>query len=125
MPESMRAMREAELSAVAQLFTDAVHVLAAGHYDAARRNAWAPRAPDLAQWRERLRDRTMLVAAAEPHGLRGLIAYQDDGHIDMLFVAPRPRAPASRRASARAPAYRCSAPKPAWWRGPSSHTGDS
>lgn len=88
MPESIRPMRDAERSAVAQLFTDAVHGLAVGHYDAAQRDAWAPRIPDLAQWRERLRGRTVLVAAAEPDGLRGFIAYEDDGHIDMLFVAP-------------------------------------
>ena len=88
MPESIRAMREAELSAVARLFTDAVHARAAGHYDVAQRHAWAPRSPDLAQWRERLRGRTVLVAVAESRDLRGFIAYQDDGHIDMLFVAP-------------------------------------
>lgn len=44
--------------------------------------------PDLAAWRERLVGRTVLVAESDKE-LAGFIAWEPDGHIDLLFTSPR------------------------------------
>lgn len=75
------------LADIAALFTASVHGLAAGHYDAAQRAAWAPQPPDPAHWAARLRPATTLVAD-EDGVLLGFLAYEARGHIDMLFTSP-------------------------------------
>ena len=83
----IRPYTDSDLGAVAQLFTDAVHGLAASHYDAAQRDAWAPRPPDRGAWRDRLKPLQLLVA--EDGGkLLGFIGYEHNGHIDLLFTSP-------------------------------------
>lgn len=84
---NVRAYRDADLAAVADLFTAAVHEGAARHYDASQRAAWAPRPPDLERWRERLAPLCTLVAEDDA-GLAGFLAYAPDGHVDLLFTAP-------------------------------------
>ena len=83
----IRSYREANLAAIADLFTASVHSLAVGHYDAVQRAAWAPQPPDLTYWRERLRSMQTLIAE-EDGALAGFIAYEQNGHIDLLFTAP-------------------------------------
>lgn len=77
----------ADLEAAVQLFTDAVHVGAAYHYDAAQRAAWAPRRADLDFWRSRFEKLHTLVAERDGQ-LIGFISHDDDGHIDLLFTSP-------------------------------------
>jgi putative acetyltransferase len=86
----VRPYTEADLSAVAQLFTDAVHGLAVTHYDAAQRNAWAPQPPDLGIWEARLTPLKVLVAqhAETSNALLGFVGYEEDGHIDLMFSSP-------------------------------------
>lgn len=69
------------------LFTMSVHHVAASHYDAAQRLAWAPQPPDFEHWRRRLAPLHTLVAddGAE---LAGFISYTHDGYIDLLFTSP-------------------------------------
>jgi putative acetyltransferase len=84
---SIRPYRDGDLEQVAQLFTDAVHSLARQHYDEVQRAAWAPRPPDIAEWRQRLAGlRTVL--AEEDGRLAGFISYTPAGRIEMLFAAP-------------------------------------
>lgn len=84
---SLRDYTDADLSEVVALYTAAVHGLTGDHYTAAQRMAWAPLQPDLAGWRERLRGLRVLLA--EERGvLAGFIAWDADGHIDLLFTAP-------------------------------------
>jgi len=87
----IRPFTDADLAAVAQLFTDAVHKLAASHYDETQRKAWAPQPPDLDIWDARLKPLRVLVAQdAEGSGdaLLGFVGYEDNGHIDLMFSSP-------------------------------------
>jgi len=83
----LRAYRSDDLDAVVALFTASIHGLAATHYDAAQRAAWAPRPPDIEGWRQRLAN-LRVVVAEEGDRLCGFCGWEDDGHIDLLFVAP-------------------------------------
>lgn len=82
-----RPYADADLEAVAELFTASIHALTVGAYDAKQRAAWAPRPPDLAEWHSRLAGLQVLVAEAEG-ALAGFIAFTDDGRIDLLYTAP-------------------------------------
>jgi len=84
---NLRLYQPADLEALALLFTASVHVLAAGHYNVAQREAWAPRPPDLALWRVRLAPLRTLVAEAGA-ALAGFIAYAGDGHLQYLYCGP-------------------------------------
>ncbi|MES2821269.1 MAG: GNAT family N-acetyltransferase [Pseudomonadota bacterium] len=76
-----------DLHAVVALFGAAVHTLAATHYDAAQRQAWAPEQADLPAWQARLAG--LQTRVAEHNGrLAGFIAYTPEGHIDLLYCAP-------------------------------------
>lgn len=83
----LRAYRSDDLDTVVALFTASIHGLAAAHYDDAQRAAWAPQSPDVEGWRQRLAN-LRVVVAEECHRLCGFCGWEDDGHIDLLFVAP-------------------------------------
>jgi putative acetyltransferase len=83
----IRRYRDDDLELLAELFTEAVHDLAAAHYDAAQRAAWAPQPPDLDYWRHRFSAIHTLVADDDGTAA-GFIGYADNGHIDLLFVSP-------------------------------------
>lgn len=86
----IRPYTDADLTAVAQLFTDAIHGLAVSHYDAAQLKAWAPQPPDLGIWERRLKPLKVLVAqdAENAGALLGFVGYEEDGHIDLMFTSP-------------------------------------
>lgn len=84
----IRRYRDSDLEALVELFTASVHEVSAAVYDAAQRHAWARIPPDCAAWRERLVGRTVLVADCDTE-LAGFIAWEPDGHIDLLFTSPR------------------------------------
>jgi len=84
----IRPYRDSDLDAVVELFTASVHELAAGHYDARQREAWAPRPWDATAWRTRLSHLVTLVAEDGASRLAGFVACTDTGHVDLLFVAP-------------------------------------
>lgn len=86
-PVKIRAYATSDLAAVVELFTDAVHIGAAAHYDAAQRSAWAPVPPDVGYWRTRLVTVHALVAELDSQ-LIGVISYEDDGHVDLLYTSP-------------------------------------
>lgn len=82
-----RPYTDGDLEAVAALFTASIHALAVDAYDDEQRAAWAPRPPNLAEWRSRLSGLQVLVAEADG-ALAGFIAFTDDGRIDLLYTAP-------------------------------------
>lgn len=84
----IRPYRESDLHAVALLFTESVHGLGSSHYDETQLAAWAPPAPDTAGWRARLAHLNTLVAEVS-NELAGFISYEQNGHIDLLYVSPR------------------------------------
>jgi putative acetyltransferase len=82
----IRRYRESDVETVAELFTESVHRLGRAYYDEAQLAAWAPRPPDVVRWRHRLASLNTLVAESNAH-LVGFIAYERNGHIDLLFVS--------------------------------------
>lgn len=84
---NIRPYVSADLDAVVEVFTRAVHELAAVHYTSAQREAWAPRPPDREQMRRRLQQLRTLVAL-DGEQLAGFIAFEPDGHIDLAYVSP-------------------------------------
>jgi putative acetyltransferase len=84
----IRPYRSEDRDAVVAIYQAAVHELAADHYDAAQREAWAPSCPDLEAWGRRLADTQTLVAEGEGE-LMGFIAYEPTGYVDLLFSSPR------------------------------------
>jgi putative acetyltransferase len=84
---NIRPYGPGDLEAVVDIFTTAIQVGAASHYDSAQRLAWAPLDPDLTYWATRLAAVHTLVAE-DGAGLAGFISYEADGHIDLMFTAP-------------------------------------
>nr|WP_298722107.1 GNAT family N-acetyltransferase [uncultured Steroidobacter sp.] len=84
----IRPYRESDLHAVARLFTESVHGLGSAHYDETQLAAWAPTEPDISGWRARLAQSTTLVAEVD-NELAGFISYEQNGHIDLLYVSPK------------------------------------
>lgn len=83
----IRRATERDIPLLAELFTASVRGLAAGSYDKAQLDAWAPVPPDVAQWRTRLASLETLVADRNG-SMAGFIAFRNDGHIALLYTAP-------------------------------------
>lgn len=83
----IRAYPVSDLSGLVDLFNASVHGLTGDQYPAAQRSAWAPDAPDLAEWGKRLQKGHVYVAEMGA-ALAGFIAYESDGHIDLLYTSP-------------------------------------
>ncbi len=82
----IRDYRPADLEALARLFTDAVHTLGAAHYTPAQCAAWAPRPPDLEDWKVRLSRLQTLVAETDA-GRAGFVSFNPNGRIEYLYTA--------------------------------------
>lgn len=85
---TLRDYRVADLEALVELFGAAVHRLGVADYDLAQRQAWAPAHADLSAWQARLATLELLIAE-DNRQLVGFIGFTRDGHIDLLFTAPR------------------------------------
>ena len=82
----IRPFRPGEAAALVKLFQASVHVVAASHYDAAQRAAWAPADLDPAEWEVRLGRQHCLVNE-QGGSLAGFIAFDGSGYVDLLFTA--------------------------------------
>lgn len=83
----IREFRPTDLEAIVALFTASVRGLAADAYGDQQLQAWAPDPPDLEHWRRKIAGQNLLLA--ELHGeLLGMVGYEDDGHVDVLFTHP-------------------------------------
>lgn len=76
-----------ESDAIADLFTRSVHELAAAHYTAAEREAWAPRPVDLERWRWRCELERPFVCRIDG-AIAGFLELDPDGHVDCHYVHP-------------------------------------
>lgn len=83
----IRPYRPSEAAALVALFQSSVHVVAASHYDAAQRAAWAPADLDPSVWETRLGRQHCLVNE-RGGSIAGFIAFDDTGYVDLLFTAP-------------------------------------
>lgn len=84
---AIRKFRGEDAEAAAQLFFDSVHLGTQEHYSRAQRQAWAPVVPETSAWRDRLRAQTSFVAEQDGR-LIGYMTINEEGHIDLAYVAP-------------------------------------
>lgn len=84
---NIRDSRLSDREVAVDIFHSAVHSLAASHYTKEQRDAWAPHPPDPEYWQRRLAEWRVRVAEEDGRVI-GFIAFNDDGHIDLLFTAP-------------------------------------
>lgn len=84
---NIRDYRLSDRGVAVDIFHSAVHALTASHYTKEQRDAWAPHPPDPEYWQRRLAERRVRVAEEDGRVI-GFIAFNDDGHIDLLFTAP-------------------------------------
>lgn len=84
----VRPYTDRDLSGVLDVFTASVHHSTEGYYDAAQREAWAPRPPDPAAWRKRLRGLQTLIAEEEGGRLIGFVSWEPIGRIALLYTLP-------------------------------------
>lgn len=85
---NIRIAKPSDTTAMASLFTESVHQIAANSYNPEQLAAWAPIPPNTQQWRQRLTKLTTLVAEAG-NQLAGFLSYTEDGYIDFLYSSPR------------------------------------
>ena len=85
---AVRPFRSTDGTACGRVFFRAVHEGAAGFYDAAQRQDWAPEddspAPDLS---EKLAEQSVWVSEQKSR-ITGFMSLMPDGHLDMAFVLP-------------------------------------
>ncbi|MEO1453649.1 MAG: GNAT family N-acetyltransferase [Pseudomonadota bacterium] len=88
MTPTLRRYRATDATALGRILYRAVQEGAAAAYDAVERAAWAPRAPDGAEWALRLAGQVTLVAdiGGKPCGFMTMAT--ETGYIDLAFVAP-------------------------------------
>jgi putative acetyltransferase len=85
----IRAFRRDDAPALARLFHDAIHEIAAAHNSTEQISAWCPDVPDAARFAARGEDGRILLVAVDAADRP--LAYGDveaDGHIDHLFCRP-------------------------------------
>lgn len=78
----------ADFSALQLLYAAAVRGLAIKAYSPAQCEAWAAQALNNPQWPERLASAHVCLAEDDNDIIAGFIAWNDTGHIDLLFTAP-------------------------------------
>lgn len=82
----IRRFRQGEEAALWQVFSSAVHQLAARHYTSAQLHAWAPLHCNHAVWVPRIQALNPWVAEMDG-GIVGYADVQCSGYIDHFFVA--------------------------------------
>ena len=82
---NVRGYHPREVVALARLFTRTVREVNARDYSPEQIDAWAPEKTDINHWNLRLRGRTVLVAESDSD-IVGFVAWEADGHLDLLYV---------------------------------------
>lgn len=88
MPYRLRTARPADFGVLLQLYAAAVRELAIEAYSPAQCAAWAAQALDNPQWPERLAAAHVCLVEDDNDIIAGFIAWNNEGHIDLLFTAP-------------------------------------
>ena len=84
---SVRSYVPEDADALGQVFYRSVREGAVQRYDPAQVEAWSPKVPKGAQWRERL-EATDTVVAVSDVGPLGFMNLDERGYLDMAFVLP-------------------------------------
>lgn len=83
----VRDYKAADLNAVVALFGRSVREIASRDYTPAQISVWAPPAPDLSAWAQRLSKGAVFVYEVD-HEILGFARVEESGHLDLLFVHP-------------------------------------
>lgn len=83
----IRPALKADFSAIGDIFHDAVHQVARGHYTQEQLRAWSPGPFDAAHWQRRAAQLEMRVAVLD-RTPAGFIGFSRVGYVDLLFVRP-------------------------------------
>lgn len=81
----VRSYRPADAQALCRLFFETVHTVCARDYPPAQLDAWAPKSPELAAWKDTFSTGTTLVAE-ENGAILGFGTVHQDGYLDLLYV---------------------------------------
>lgn len=84
---TLRFFDDADSTATAQLYFDAVRIGALGPYSKAETEAWVQDRPEIEGWRARLRAQSTFIAE-QAGDIVGFLAIDETGYIDLAFVAP-------------------------------------
>lgn len=83
----IRTARPKDAGVLGRIFHEAVQRGTAATYSQAQRDGWSPAQPSAQDWAERLRGLTTFVAEEDGEAV-GFVALDNDGLLDLLFVAP-------------------------------------
>ena len=86
-PVKERRYKATDLPNIIETYTASIRSLAAPWYSPEQITAWAPAAPDVARWQERLAHLHTIVAESDGI-LAGFASYKDEGYLDFLFTHP-------------------------------------
>jgi putative acetyltransferase len=83
----VREYKAGDLNAVIALFGCSVREIASRDYTPAQISVWAPQAPDLSAWADRLSKGTVFVYEID-HEVVGFARVEESGYFDLLYVHP-------------------------------------
>ena len=83
----IREFKLDDLPTVVSLFQRTVREINIRDYSPVQVRAWAPDAPDMNAWKERL-SRGLIWVCEATGNIVGFIQFEDNGHIDLLYVHP-------------------------------------
>jgi len=86
----IRPYQSGDHTAIAEIFTAAVHEIAAADYTEEQCLAWADREVNYEHWKERAeRKRPFIAVVGESGEIAGFLELDADGHIDCAYINPR------------------------------------
>ncbi|MBK1854746.1 GNAT family N-acetyltransferase [Verrucomicrobiaceae bacterium 5K15] len=83
----IRIYQHGDHTAIAEIFTRAIHEIACEDYTEEQCLAWSGRAPDPAHWKNRCELKRPFVAVVGSK-IAGFLELDPDGHIDCAYVHP-------------------------------------
>lgn len=83
----VRCYAQKDLHGLLALFHQSVHDIASRDYTPEQTSAWAPDAPDVEAWAQRLTVQATFVCEIDGE-IVGFASVEPDGHLDLLYVHP-------------------------------------
>jgi ribosomal protein S18 acetylase RimI-like enzyme len=83
----IRLYKPGDHTAIAEIFSRAIHEVAAEHYTPQQCQAWSGRKPNPEHWRQRCETKQPLVYVIDEE-VAGFLEVDPDGHLDCLYVHP-------------------------------------
>ena len=84
----IRNYQHGDHTAIAEIFTAAVHEIASEHYTPEQCLAWSDREPNPEHWKKRCERKRPFVAIMDSE-IAGFLELDPDGHIDCAYIHPK------------------------------------